>query len=76
VSDASENLEQQQDIAAEGFRVFHFSVNEEEVMASVFETVQLFLEPEILPGVTRAAAQRNIKFLRDYMPAWRWVGTS
>ena len=59
---------EQQDIAAEGFRVFHFSVNEEEAMASVFETVQLFLEPEILPGVTRAAAQRNIKFLRDYMP--------
>ena len=60
------DLEQQQDIAAEGFRVFHFSVNEEEAMSSVFETVQLFLEPEILPGVTRAAAQRNIKFLRDY----------
>ena len=59
---------EQQDIAAEGFRVFHFSVSEEEAMASVFETVQLFLEPEILPGVTRAAAQRNIKFLRDYMP--------
>ena len=59
---------EQADIAAEGFRVFHFSVNEEEAMASVFETVQLFLEPEVLPTVTRASAQRNIKFLRDYMP--------
>ena len=59
---------EQADIAAEGFRVFHFSVNEEEAMASVFETVQLFLEPELVPTVTRASAQRNIRFLRDYMP--------
>ena len=56
------------DIAANGFRLFHFSVDESEALASLLETVLLFLEPETSATVTPAAAERNIKWLRDYAP--------
>jgi hypothetical protein len=56
------------DIKAHGFRIFHFSESEPEILDSVLETVLLFLEPATSAKVTPAAAERNIKWLRDYAP--------
>jgi hypothetical protein len=56
------------DIKANGFRVFHFSESEPELLDSVLETMLLFLQPETSAAVTPAAAERNIKWLRDYAP--------
>lgn len=55
------------DVAAGGFRIFHFAGTEVEMLEALAATAMLFLG-EATQGVSKGEAERNIAWLRDYMP--------
>lgn len=54
------------DVQTSGFRIFRFSMSIMSIAESLWETALLFLEPQVSAKVTTAAAERNIKFLKEY----------
>jgi len=56
-----------EDVRASGVRLFRCARGVLGTLASAFETALLFAQPMSAKRVSRSAAERNIRFLRDHM---------
>ena len=62
------------DVRASGVRLFRMPKGMAGTLVSAYETALLFVQPALFRRVSSAAAERNIRFLRDHAPGSLGVG--